>query len=107
MKILKRATLAMLMIMGSLLSKGQQDPLYTQYTFNLQTVNPAYVGYWQTVGLTAISQHQWVDTNSPPAGPASSLHAAVRSQNVEIGFNVVLYKIGLEMTRSVSFDYSY
>jgi len=107
MKILKRATLAMLMIMGSLLSKGQQDPMYTQYIFNLQTVNPAYVGYWQTMGLTAISRNQWVGLNGHPTTQTFSFQTPLRSQNVGIGFNVVLDKIGLEKRLSLSFDYSY
>lgn len=107
MKIFKRATLAMLMILGSLLSKGQQDPMYTQYIFNLQTVNPAYVGYWQTMGLTAISRHQWVGLSGHPTTQTFSFQTPLRSQNVGIGLNVVLDKIGLEKRLSVSFDYSY
>ena len=107
MKILKRATLATLMIMGALLSKAQQDPMYTQYIFNLQTVNPAYVGYWQTIGLTAISRHQWVGLEGHPTTQTFSFQTPLRSQNVGIGLNVVLDKVGLERRLSVSFDYSY
>ena len=107
MKILKRATLATLMIIGALLSKAQQDPMYTQYIFNLQTVNPAYVGYWQTIGLTAISRHQWVGLEGHPTTQTFSFQTPLRSQNVGIGLNVVLDKIGLEKRLSVSFDYSY
>jgi len=107
MKILKRATLATLMIIGALLSKAQQDPMYTQYIFNLQTVNPAYVGYWQTIGLTAISRHQWVGLEGHPTTQTFSFQTPLRSQNVGIGLNVILDKIGLEKRLSVSFDYSY
>jgi len=107
MKILKGAILATLMIMGTLLSKGQQDPMYTQYIFNLQTVNPAYVGYWQTIGVTAISRHQWVGINGHPTTQTFSFQTPLRSQNVGIGFNVVLDKVGLEKRLSVNFDYSY
>jgi type IX secretion system PorP/SprF family membrane protein len=107
MKILKRAILATLMIMGALLSKGQQDPMYTQYIFNLQTVNPAYVGYWQTIGLTAISRHQWVGLGGHPTTQSFSFQTPLRSQNVGIGLNIVADKVGLEKRLLVSFDYSY
>jgi len=107
MKILIKTALATLMIMGSLLSKGQQDPMYTQYIFNLQTVNPAYVGYWQTMGLTAISRHQWVGLNGHPTTQTFSFQTPLRSQNVGVGFNVILDKVGLEKRLSVNFDYSY
>jgi len=107
MKILIKTALATLMIMGSLLSKGQQDPMYTQYIFNLQTVNPAYAGYWQTMGLTAISRHQWVGLNGHPTTQTFSFQTPLRSQNVGVGFNVILDKVGLEKRLSVNFDYSY
>lgn len=107
MKILLRATLATLMIMGSLISKGQQDPMYTQYIFNLQTVNPAYVGFWQTMGITVLSRHQWVGINGHPTTQTLSFQTPLRSQNVGIGFNVVLDKVGLEKKLTTSFDYSY
>lgn len=107
MKILRRATLATLMILGALWSKGQQDPMYTQYIFNLQTVNPAYVGYWQTMGLTAISRHQWVGLNGHPTTQTFSFQTPLRSQRVGVGLNVILDKVGLEKRMSLNFDYSY
>ena len=107
MKILKRAILLSLMILGALLSKGQQDPMYTQYIFNLQTINPAYVGYWQTMGVTVLSRHQWVGLNGHPTTQTFSFQTPLRSQNVGIGFNIVLDKVGLEKTLLVNVDYSY
>lgn len=107
MKIIKKVTLAALMIMGTLFSKGQQDPMYTQYVFNLQTVNPAYVGYWQTMGFTLLSRNQWVGLNGHPTTQTFSFQTPLRSQNVGIGFNVILDKIGLEKRLLMNIDYSY
>lgn len=107
MKIIKKVTLAVLMIMGTLFSKGQQDPMYTQYVFNLQTVNPAYVGYWQTMGFTLLSRNQWVGLNGHPTTQTFSFQTPLRSQNVGIGFNVILDKIGLEKRLLLNIDYSY
>jgi type IX secretion system PorP/SprF family membrane protein len=107
MKILKGAILASLLILSSLLSKGQQDPMYTQYIFNLQTVNPAYVGYWQTMGVTALAREQWVGLNGHPTTQTFSIQTPLRSENVGLGLNVVLDKVGLEKRLTVNFDYSY
>lgn len=95
------------MIMGTLFSKGQQDPMYTQYVFNLQTVNPAYVGYWQTMGFTLLSRNQWVGINGHPTTQTFSIQTPFRSENVGLGFNVVLDKIGLEKRLLMNIDYSY
>lgn len=97
----------MLMMMGTLFSKGQQDPMYTQYIFNLQTINPAYVGYWQTTGITLLSRNQWVGLNGHPTTQTFSFQTPLRSQNVGIGLNVVLDKVGLEKRLLMNVDYSY
>ena len=107
MKILKKTILAILWIMGSLISKGQQDPQYSQYIFNLQTVNPAYVGYWQTTGLTALSRDQWVGIQGHPTTQTFSMQTPLRSLNVGIGANVIQDQVGLEKRVIVNFDYSY
>ena len=92
------------MIMGTLFSKGQQDPMYTQYVFNLQTVNPAYVGYWQTTGFTLLSRSQWVGLNGHPTTQTFSFQTPLKSQKVGIGFNVILDKIGLEKRLLMNID---
>lgn len=107
MKILKRTALLTLLILGALLSKGQQDPMYTQYIFNLQTINPAYAGYWQTMGVTLLSRHQWVGLNGHPTTQTFSFQTPLRSQNVGLGFNAVIDKVGLEKTLLLNVDYSY
>ena len=95
------------MVLGTLLSKGQQDPMYTQYIFNLQTVNPAYVGYWQTTGVTLLTRDQWVGLNGHPTTQTFSFQTPLRNENVGIGFNVVIDKVGLEKRLLVNLDYSY
>ena len=107
MKIIKRTALLTLLILGALLSKGQQDPMYTQYIFNLQTINPAYAGYWQTMGVTLLSRHQWVGLNGHPTTQTFSFQTPLRSQNVGLGFNAVIDKVGLEKTLLLNVDYSY
>ena len=87
MKIIKKIILALLMVLGTLLSKGQQDPMYTQYIFNLQTVNPAYAGSWQTMGLTALSRVQWVGINGHPSTQTFSFQTPPRDpQPTQYGY---------------------
>jgi type IX secretion system PorP/SprF family membrane protein len=107
MKIIKRAALAMLMIIGALFSKGQQDPMYTQYIFNLQTVNPAYAGSWQTIGFLALSRFQWVGINGHPTTQTFSFQTPLKNEDVGIGLNVVNDRLGFEKRFSVNVDYSY
>ncbi len=107
MKIIKKASLVMLMITTAYFSKGQQDPMYTQYIFNLQTINPAYAGSWQTIGFMALSRFQWVGLNGHPTTQTFSFQTPLRNENVGIGLNVVCDKVGLEKRLTANFDYSY
>jgi type IX secretion system PorP/SprF family membrane protein len=110
MKILKSvriATLALLIISGPLYSIGQQDPMYTQYIFNLQTVNPAYAGSWQTMGFLALTRLQWVGINGHPVTQTFSFQTPLSTQNVGIGFDVVHDQLGSERRIIVNLDYSY
>jgi len=107
MKLLRRAIFVTIMIMSALLSKGQQDPMYTQYIFNLQTINPAYVGYWQTMGVTLLSRNQWVGLSGHPTTTTFSFQTPLKSENVGLGMSIVLDKVGIEKRLALSFDYSY
>ena len=110
MKILKSvriATLALLIISGPLYSIVQQDPMYTQYIFNLQTVNPAYAGSWQTMGFLALTRLQWVGINGHPVTQTFSFQTPLSTQNVGIGFDVVHDQLGSERRIIVNLDYSY
>lgn len=90
-----------------LTARGQSDPMYTQYIFNLQTINPAYAGSWQTVGFQLLTRYQWAGINDRPSTQTFSFQSPFIAQNVGLGFNVVNDKVGLERRFSASVDYSY
>jgi len=104
---LRKAALILLIISGPLYSIGQLDPMYTQYIFNLQTVNPAYVGSWQTMGFLALTRHQWVGFSGHPTTQTFSFQTPLSTQNVGVGFDVVNDNIGSEHRIMVNLDYSY
>jgi len=107
MDFIKRTLLIVFLLAGTLYSKAQQDPMYTQYIFNLQTVNPAYAGTWQTIGFMALSRLQWVGFNGHPATGTFSFQTPIKSQNVGLGFNVIKDVVGYEKRLSFNVDYAY
>lgn len=104
---LKKTFGLLILLTLSLISRGQQDPMYTQYIFNMQTINPAYTGTWQTIGFLAISRLQWIGIEGHPATQTFSLQTPFKSENVGIGMNVVHDKIGMENRILFNLDYSY
>ena len=86
---------------------SQQDPLYTQYMFNTQTVNPAYVGTWESLGFTLVSRNQWVGIDLAPTTNSFSVQAPVRGERVGLGLSVLSDKIGYVDRLGIFADYSY
>ncbi len=86
---------------------GQQDPMYTQYSFNTQTINPAYAGTWESMGFLVLGRHQWLGMDGAPKTYTFSLQSNTNDKNVGLGLNIINDKIGREQRLSMFGDYSY
>lgn len=91
----------------SLTSKGQQDPMYTQYMFNTQTINPAYAGTWESVSFMALARQQWTGIDGAPETYTFSMQAPLKNEKVALGLNLISDKVGLEKRFYLYADYSY
>ncbi|TKG96677.1 type IX secretion system membrane protein PorP/SprF [Puteibacter caeruleilacunae] len=88
-------------------SQGQQDPMYTQYMFNTQVVNPAYAGTWKTMGFMFLTRHQWVGFDGHPATNTFTVQTPLKNENVGLGLSVMHDEIGYERRIGIYGDYSY
>jgi type IX secretion system PorP/SprF family membrane protein len=86
---------------------GQQDPMFTQYMFNTQTINPAYAGSWNSVGFMALSRMQWVGIKGAPSTQTFSFQMPIYKEKMGIGLNLINDKVGLEKRFGIFADYSY
>lgn len=105
--IFRKVIWAILITMSCQVSFAQQEPLYTQYMFNTQTMNPAYVGTWQTLGFMALARDQWVGIPGAPNTQTFSIQSPFKNENVAVGLDLVHDVIGLEKRFSLYGDYSY
>lgn len=88
-------------------AQAQQDPMYTQYMFNTQTINPAYAGTWESVGFMVLGRHQWTGWEGAPETYTFSMQAPLKNERVALGFNLISDKVGLVKRTYVFTDYSY
>lgn len=86
---------------------AQQEPTYTQYMFNTQTLNPAYAGTWETTGFMVLAREQWTGIENAPSTQTFSFQTLHKNNNVGLGLDVINDKYGLENRLSVFGDYSY
>lgn len=106
MKITKSIAILLLIVSG-LTTKAQQDPMYTQYMFNTQTINPAYVGTWESLSFTVLARQQWVGMDGAPETYTFSMQAPLKNERIALGLNVISDQVGREKRFYLFADYSY
>jgi type IX secretion system PorP/SprF family membrane protein len=80
-----RAILLFVLGGSCLISRAQQDPMYSQYMFNALAFNPAYAGSADVFTVMALSRHQWVGFAGAPATQTLSLHSPLPGQTLSLG----------------------
>jgi len=81
-------------ILISFQGMSQQDPLYTQYMYNMSVLNPAYATDDPgMLRLGGIYRSQWVGIDGAPSTANFFAHTPV-SERVELGISIVHDEIG-------------
>lgn len=97
----------LLLLFLTMRSEAQQDPMFTQYNFNTQTINPAYAGTWKNMGFVVLGRYQWAGMAGAPQTYTFSFQSPIKYQNFAVGMNIISDKIGLEKRLGANVDYSY
>ena len=103
----KKYVIICLLSFATFYAKGQQDPMFTQYMFNIQSVNPAYAGMWERLGFMSMVRKQWAGIDKSPITELVSFHSPIKNEFVGVGLNATYDKIGYEKKLSIFADYSY
>ena len=104
---MRRYILGILLIFLQLSVKGQPDPIFTQYMFNLQSINPAYAGLWEQRGFNSLIRKQWLGIDNSPLTQILSLHTPLKNEVAGVGFNIMHDRFAFENRIDLSLDYAY
>ncbi len=85
----EKLTKVIFLILVSLQCVAQQDPIFTQYMYNGQVINPAYAGIWEKAGFTALVREQWAGINRAPLTESISIHSPLNNESVGVGLNII------------------
>lgn len=86
---------------------AQQEPQYSQYMYNMMSVNPAYTGTQQALNLLFLSRLQWVGLEGAPRSYAFSMHTPINDKRIGIGASVLTDNIGPVSTTYANFNYAH
>jgi len=88
-------------------SHAQQDPMYTQYIDNLQTLNPAYAGSKEILTLMLVARNQWVSLPGAPDTRSIAIHTPFKGTQMGLGLSILNDKVGPVAQTGMYVDYSY
>ena len=91
----------------SKISTGQYDPLYSQYMFNIQAYNPAYVGSTNSLSIMALGRQQWVGFEGAPETYTLSVQSPLRNNKIGLGLDLINDHIGMINRLSAQTNYAY
>lgn len=101
-------TIILLVLLGSFSGNAQQDPQYTQYMYNTQVVNPAYVGSRDALSFGALYRTQWVGFEGAPRTLTFTGDTPIGSlDNMGLGLSLVRDELGPAIESNITIDYSY
>jgi len=87
--------------------KAQQEPMYSQYMFNMIQINPAYAGNLAVDNVTLLYRKQWTGVEGAPATGTFSWDHRQMDSNVGYGLQVYNDQLGIEKTTGFQAFYSY
>ncbi|MFV0376851.1 MAG: PorP/SprF family type IX secretion system membrane protein [Mangrovibacterium sp.] len=88
-------------------NKIYTEPVFTQYMNGMQTINPAYAGMWEKVGVQAFTRRYFLGQEGAPLITAITMYKPIKNDNNGLGLNITNEHIGHENKLTVAADYSY
>lgn len=86
---------------------GQQEPQYSQYMFNMMSINPAYAGTQEALNALMISRWQWVGLKGAPRSHTFALHTPIKDKRIGVGLSVIADNIGPVSNTYINLNYSH
>ncbi len=89
-----KKALAIVLLLISSMTYGQQDPLFTHYMYNKLAINPAYAGSHDLFSVEAITRLQWVGINGGPRTISFTAHTPLRNPHIGLGLYAYRDQLG-------------
>lgn len=96
-----------MLLAGNTLVEAQQEPMYSQYMFNMLNVNPAYAGNSGADNVTLLYRMQWAGVDGAPRTGTFSWDRRQAESNVGYGLQIYNDRLGIENTTGFQAFYSY
>lgn len=90
-----RIIITILLFLSLGVCHAQQQPLYTQFMYNKQVYNPAYVPVESTPSIGLVYRSQWIGIEGAPNFQGLSFAMPLRNDRIGLGINLRRVSVGL------------
>lgn len=104
---MKKHLILCFLLLVSLFSVAQQDPLYSQYINNMLLINPAYSGSTTDLNASVMYRKQWAGFEGSPVTMNASAHMALNRNIMGTGMIILQDQVGSNKTTEVMLTYGY
>lgn len=94
-----------LLLLNSI-SYSQQTPHYSQYVYNMEILNPAFVGAKADLSISLLSRQQWIGVEGAPETNTFSISERMKD-GFSLGVTIINDQLGLFKSNNVNIDASY
>ncbi len=107
MKMIKKICSCFLILVMPVIGFAQQLPQFSQYMYNMISINPAYAGSREVMVVNLLNRNQWIGVEGAPITQTLSAHTSLPGTKMGVGLSIVNDKIGYERTTNVFASGSY
>jgi type IX secretion system PorP/SprF family membrane protein len=105
MKFLTRTYYFSLLIVGVILAQdavAQTEPMYSQYMYNMLSINPAYAGSREVLSMNMFHRKQWVGIAGAPQTTSITMDQSFNDKKVGLGIQMYDDRLGVEKAQGVN-----
>ena len=102
---MKFYTKTYLIITGFLLTNqafSQTEPMYSQYMFNMLSINPAYAGSREVLSMNMFHRKQWVGIAGAPQTTSITVDQSFSDKKIGLGIQMYDDRLGVEKAQGVN-----
>ncbi|MDO6821101.1 type IX secretion system membrane protein PorP/SprF [Zobellia sp. 1_MG-2023] len=103
---MKKELTSLILLLTTVFCFGQQDAQFTQYMYNTLSVNPAYAGSRDVLGVSLLHRSQWVGLDGAPSTQTFNIQGPYTNK-IGLGFSIVHDEIGNNTNQNTNFDLAF
>lgn len=103
----KKISNIIILLLLSIQTNCQLQPLLDQYLLNGLAINPAYAGSQEALNVGLYARNQWIGFEGAPKNFTFTLHTPMRDKRVGLGIIVLNDKIGSRTETGFMLNYAY